>query len=216
LTFVGVTWNMQRQDNSTFEYKIRLRACALIELKTAPVIMETHGGFGAIFARCYRDYQEGVVFDHDADRVDFLAKQRPTWAVYQADSITALRLGVGSHLTVNFLDCDPYGEVWPTLKAFFYPNQRPRAGRMAVVINDGLGQFTRIGKAWESHSLAAMVKQYGNAAIDKRYLEISKELFQEIITPLSYRITRWTAYRCGHKKEMTHWAAIIERKEHGQ
>lgn len=42
-----------KKDNSTFDRKaaLRTRALALLE---KPIVMETHGGYGKIYQRCYR------------------------------------------------------------------------------------------------------------------------------------------------------------------
>ena len=100
-----------------------------------PVVLETHGGNGEIFSRCYSHLESGVVFEKDLVKVALLGKQRPTWAVYEADCIGALAAGVGSHLPVNFLDLDPYGDPWPVIDAFF-EGRKDLPSSLAIVVNE--------------------------------------------------------------------------------
>jgi hypothetical protein len=197
-------------DNSTFEQKARLRRRSLRELAGVPVVMETHGGFGRLYTACYSGIAQGVVFERLPRKAAALALQRPTWAVYEADCETAIRAGVGSHLAVNFLDLDPYGEPWPILEAFF-TSARPFPQRMVVVVNDGLRQKLQMGGGWNTKSLEAVVRRWGNAKLYKYYLEICRELVQEKTATAGYRMKRWAGYYCsgGH---MTHYAAMLCRE----
>src|SRR5260370_10243003 len=128
-----------QKDNSTLLRKVALRLSALDELGVAPIIMETHGGFGQIFERCYAGFKSGIVFETDSRKTAVLGLQRPTWSVYESDCVAAIAEGAGAHLLVNFLDLDPYGEPWPVLDAFFSSN-RPWPARLVVVANHGLRQ----------------------------------------------------------------------------
>jgi len=170
--------------------------------------METHGGAGHLFMKCYRDVQRGVVFEVKPDKTAILARQRPTWSVYECDCVPALRAGVGSHLPVNFFDLDPYGEPWPVLDAILQ-SERPWPERIGVVVNDGLRQKLRIS-AWDVGSMQAMVGKYGNKLADV-YLEVCRELLDEKAAQRGYRITRWAGYYCGHADAMTHYAAVLEK-----
>lgn len=136
--------NIDKKDNSTLDDKVMLRAVALRHLGAEPVIMETHGGIGDVWASVYQHVWQGVVFEKDSVKASKLARQRPTWAVYEADCVKALALGAGGYLTVNLLDVDPYGDPWPALTAFF-GSVRPFAPRMVVVVNDGMRQPVAIG-----------------------------------------------------------------------
>ena len=123
----------QQKDNTTFPFKLSLRKQALRELD-APVVMETHGGWGKLSANCYASFP-GVVFEQLPEKAAFLARQRPNWAVYEADCVRAIREGAGNHLDVNFLDLDPYGEPWPVLDAFLESDRRLPA-RLVIVWSD--------------------------------------------------------------------------------
>ena len=196
-------------DNSTFEQKAALRARALIALGVKPVVIETHGGFGRIFSRCYSHVSDGIVFETDPAKADALAIQRPSWGVYQTDSEIALADGVGAHLEANVLDCDPYGEPWPVIEAFF-STSRPFARRMVLVVNDGLRHKTKLSGGWNVHSMQPAVEHFGNV-LGKKYLEVCEWMVRRISARVGYRVTKWTGYYCGKKKAMTHYAALLER-----
>lgn len=199
-----------QKDNSTFALKSRLRLNALKELRGQPaVVMETNGGFGVLFSKCYQDAIGGVVFEKDPEKSAALAQQRPTWAVYEADCVSAIGAGVGSHLTVNFLDCDPYGECWPILDAFF-SSRRPRAKRLVLVVNDGLRQSLMMNGGWHCESIQKAVARYGNSALHRRYLQVCRELVEEKAATAGYVVKRWAGYYCGHANAMTHYAAVLE------
>ena len=122
----------RKRDNSTFPQKVALRQEALRLLYASPVIMETHGGVGKLFDAVYAHVERGIVFEKDADKTAVLGKQRPSWAVYEADCVTALQEGVGGHLAVNFLDIDPYGECWPVVDAFFAELQHSKGAHATL------------------------------------------------------------------------------------
>lgn len=197
-----------KKDNTTLDLKVRLRLNALQELAD-PIVMETHAGYGRIWWRCYRHIENGIAFEKDIKKADALARQRPTWAIYQCDCVMALKSGVGGHLPVNFLDLDPYGEPWPAIDAFF-GSDRPRPDKLIICVNDGLRQKVRYA-SWSIHSLQAMVRKYGNASIYDRYMEICRELLEIKAAQAGYRLSRWTGYYCGHNGHMTHYAAVLLR-----
>ena len=198
-----------QKDNSTLALKTSLRRNALNEIES-PVVMETHGGFGAIFAKCYFGVSDGVVFESKPDKAAALAKQRPTWAVYETDCVMALAAGVGNHLPVNFIDLDPYGEPWPVMDAFFQ-SDRQFPSRLAIVVNDGLRQGVKMNGGWNTKSLADVVAKYGSSQLYKNYLTICRELLEEKAGQRGYTLTRWAGYYCGHADQMTHYAAILEK-----
>jgi hypothetical protein len=196
------------QDNSTYALKSALRIKALRELEN-PVVMETHGGYGKLFDRCYSHIREGVVFETKPEKTAVLARQRPTWAVYEADCLTALRAGAGAHLPVNFLDLDPYGEPWPVLDAFLETRKSP--DKLVIVVNDGLRQMVRLKAGWHVKSLQGIVERLGNDVLFDQYLEICQDLIKEKAGKVGYRLMRWTGYYTGEMKQMTHYAAVLER-----
>jgi len=156
----------QQKDNSTLSLKVSLRRNLLREIDR-PVVLETHGGFGHIYDRCYRDVSDGVVFEKVAKKVEFLALQRREWAVYECDSAEALRDGVGRHLAVNYVDVDPYGEPSPVIDAFLAGHSVKLPDYWAIAVYDGLMQNINVSGGWNiscpievgSHVVAAALKR---------------------------------------------------------
>lgn len=198
-----------QKDNSTFPYKAQLRRQALAEIDR-PVVMETHGGYGWLYEACYKHVADGVVFETDARKSSFLAAQRPEWAVYEVDCIAALTAGVGSMWPINVLDCDPYGQPWPVIQAFF-GSERPFPDRLLVVVNDGLRQKLKMKAAWTMDLLADLVAQYGNDRLYRDYLAVCQLLLETIAAQRGYVLRRWAGYYCGEGKNMTHYAALLQK-----
>lgn len=197
-----------QKDNSTFNQKASLRRALLREIDQ-PIVMETHGGIGALYRACYSHIKSGVVFEKAPDKTVVLAGQRPTWAVYEGDAEKAIAAGAGAHLTVNFLDLDPYGECWPTLQAFF-SSDRPRTQRLALAVNDGLRQKLRMGGAWSTESMQPVVSVFGNN-LNGCYLDVCRYLVRKHAEAAGYQLRRFAGYYCGTGSQMTHFAAILEQ-----
>lgn len=201
-----------KMDNRTRSQKIMLRQTALSYLRGAtPVVCETHGGRGDIYAALYTGIADGVVFEIAPERAEALAAQRPTWAVYQADVEIALAAGAGAHLEVNYLDVDPYGSSWETLEAFF-ASRRPRPARLVVVVHDGLRLKASSGAAWSTARLAPFVARYGNHRIWREYpTRICRELMDAVTAPAGYAVRVFESYATGHEQKMVHMLAVLER-----
>lgn len=196
-----------KQDNSTSNDKVALRLAAL-HLVDKPNVMETHGGMGEIWQTCYYQLPYGVVFESDRARAAALALQRPTWSVYEANCVKALGLGAGSHFPVNLLDIDPYGEAWTTIEAFM-SSARPRTSPLVVVVNDGLRNRIKLGRAWKTAILQPFVEKYGNDLHDI-YLEICEEKLGELGLIAGYRLDKFEGYYCGDEGKMTHYLAVYK------
>jgi len=200
---------MQKQkDNSTLAKKVSLRKSALKEIDH-PVIMETHGGNGKIFERCYQSCLSGIVFEKDSVKANLLSQQRPTWSVYEGDSTSALESGIGSHLEINFLDIDPYGSPWDVIDAFLF-SDRPFAKTLHIVVNDGLRQKVQINSSTVKQ-LQGIVQKYGEK-LYPNYLEVSQVLMDEKASKAGYVLTRWAGYYCGHGNNMTHYWAVLDKR----
>ena len=198
-----------QRDNSTFAAKVELRRLALQQV-AAPIVLETHGGYGELYDACYYGMvDQGVVFEKEFARAAFLARQRPNWAVYEGECQLALAAGVGGHLCVNVLDVDPYGSAWEAIPAFF-GSARPFAGRMVVVANDGLRYGVKLGRSWQITTLQPLVERFGNGLWDK-YLDICAVLLQEAVAPAGYAIQFFDGYYAGIGQKMTHFLAVLER-----
>lgn len=201
---------MPKKDNSTFKQKVILRKRALLRLgHLRPVVLETHGGEGKIFDACYAHLKQGVVMDSDGDRAELLARQRPTWAVYKCDSVSALAGGVGAHVTVELLDVDPYGGCWDTIDAFF-SSERPFAPKMVVAVNDGLRESLEMKQGWKTKALQPAIDRHGNN-LYPIYLQVSRELMQIQAAKAGYTVQSFAGYYCGIRGKMTHFLAVLER-----
>lgn len=203
----------QKKDNSTYRQKVLLRQLAVKKLADAgdvPVVLETHGGYGKLFAACYAQVCQGVVFEKDSDRAAVLGRQRPTWAVYEADCETAMAGGAGAHLTVNLLDADPYADPWPALGAFF-GSERPRVDVLTVVVHDGQRQAVKrmmhkqSGRAWQQ-----MIEWYG-ADLFRCYLEACRRMMGEMVEAVGYQVDKFAGFYSGHAQCNAHYLAILRQ-----
>ena len=198
-----------QKDNTTLELKVQLRLTMLQRLGQVPVVIETHGGLGSIFERCYKAVTGGAVFETDPDKASVLALQRPSWSVYEGDCVSALRAGVGAHLAANVLDVDPYGDPWPTITAFFH-SERTRPREMFVVVNDGLRSNVKTGGAWTTSTLAPVVQEFGND-LYHHYLSICRYLMETLSARAGYTVAGFHGYYCGHGDQMTHCLAVLRK-----
>lgn len=198
-------------DNSTYKQKVALRKKGLEILREAgierPIVLESHGGKGELFKAVYEHLDAGIVFETDPKKSAVLGKQRPTWAVYEADSVVALAGGVGAHLTIDLLDIDPYGECWPVIDSFF-TSERSFAPVLAVAVNDGLRQKLAMGGAWDVISMQGPVQRHGND-LHPIYLEVCRELLEEKAAHAGYQVDHFAGYYCGAKQQMTHFLAVL-------
>lgn len=198
------------KDNAGFIRKRQIRVNLLREIQGTPLVLETHAGAGKLYRHCYLDVPFGVAIDRSSEKASLLAHQRPTWAVYEADSERALREGLGARWAVNFVDVDPWGDPWPTLAAFF-ESTREIAPRLVVCVTDGLRQSAKMGISWKVGSLKGQVERRGNAAIHSDYLGVCEELLGELARRAGFKLARWTGYYTGHAQQMTHYGAVLTR-----
>jgi hypothetical protein len=199
---------MAQIDNSTFYQKLHIRKAAIAALER-PIILEAHGGWGRLYNSLYHQYPGGIVLEKKAAKAQALAQQRPTWAVYECDSVKALAAGLGSHRPVNFLDIDPYGSPWETIQAFM-SSDRPFPDRLVVVVNDGLRQQIECGGAWRCAVMEPYVQEFGNRIRDD-YLKVCQVMMADIAKARQYKLTGWAGYHCGHQQQITHYWATLER-----
>jgi hypothetical protein len=202
-----------KKDNGDLPQKVLLRSQVLDDLRergVTPVVVETNGGWGELYRRCYSDIPEGVVLEKDGEKAKHLARQRPSWATYAGDNVGALSVGVGAHLEATVLDADPYGDPWPLLEAWF-GSRRRHAPVLGVIVTDGLGMRVRRGWLWRTASARTMVEQYGNQLDDAEYLRASADRLGRLVRPVGYQVDHFGGYRCGHADQMTHWRARLRR-----
>lgn len=189
-----------------------MRRSLLSELTDPPVVLETHGGWGHVYSKLYHRLPRGVVFEKDPDKAAALARQRPTWAVYEAECETAIAAGAVDDWPFTFIDLDPYGEPWSAMDALFSRHDRDWPAALAIAVNDGLrqGSINRL-VGWKISSIASAVERYGNAGLYANYLDVCQELLAEKAGQVGYTLARWTGYYCGHADQMTHYAAVLKR-----
>lgn len=199
-----------QKDNTTLQRKAALRHSLRKQFEQAPVVLETHGGYGEIFKRVYADVARGAVFETDLAKAEVLAHQRPSWSVYQCKAEEAIADGAAAHLPVTLLDVDPYGEPWPTIEAFFQ-SERERTPFLAIAVNDGLRQKLRLQGGWHVASMRRAVELWGNAQLHAKYLEVCRWKLEQLASVQRYKLTHWTGYHCGALDDMTHYGAVFER-----
>lgn len=204
---------MTPKDNSTLRYKVTLRRQAITLLAergvAAPVVMETHGGMGVIYDQCYAHLEQGVVFEKSADKAARLGRQRPTWAVYEADCIPTLAAGVGGHLTIDLLDTDPWGCCWDAVEAFF-SSDRPFAPLLAVAIFDGVRENLEMGTGWKVRALQSAIERHGND-LHPIYLDVCRELLTEKAARAGYSLSFFSGFYAGRRGKLTHCLGLLER-----
>lgn len=201
----------QQRDNDTLEEKLSWRREALRLVATEPVALECYGGWGLLGRELYRDIRRGVVMEKASPRCALLAELRPTWSVYEGDTIRMLRVGAGRHLTINYLDVDPYGSPWETLHAFF-ESTRPFAQRMVVVAHDGIHRLVQMGRAWSVEVLDTMVREFGNSHVKEHYGAVSLILLGDIAEVAGYDVVDWRWAAGGDRKKNAHWLAVLEQR----
>lgn len=199
----------RKKDNSTLRHKARLRRKVLAELNS-PVILETHGGFGQLYAECYSQIEAGCVIEKDDAKADVLARQRPCWAVYQGNCEKLLSAGAGSHLKYNLIDVDPYGSPFETIDAILSDPMRPLADELHLLVNDGLRKRARLNVCWTTHGLKDIVAQFGNNLFDC-WLDVAKLKIIESAKQLGYELAAFYGYYCGHGYDMSHYHATLRR-----
>lgn len=200
---------MAQKENTTLQRKATLRH-ELLKQIDYPIVLETHGGIGRIWEMVYSDLNFGVVIENDAEKVDKLARQRPTWAVYEGDSEEVIAAGLAAHIPINFIDVDPYGNSWETLTGWF-ESDRARAPRLGVVVNDGLRVRLRVGRAWHTKSMEPALAKFGNREMFSKYLDVCQWNLSRLGELAGYKVTQWTGYYTGKQGIMTHFAALLER-----
>lgn len=200
----------KKRDHSTFDLKVALRRDVLDRIDGDPLIMETHGGFGRLWASLYAGGRPGVVFEKDEAKAAYLGRQRPAWRVYEADCELALAAGACADVVVDVLDVDPHGSAWDTITAFLR-SDRELAPEMWIVVQDGLGVKLRAGGAWHVGAIVEMVDMWGNDDLTEHYVDGCKMLIEKRAREAGYGLARFAGYPCGYVGSMTHFAAFLSK-----
>ena len=172
-------------------------------------ILETHGGKGRVWERVYSGFS-GVVIEKNPDKTEFLVIQRPTWKVYEGDSVRLLFGGLCRAEAFSVIDVDPYGEPWPIFRALVERHDAWPSS-FGIAVNDGLRQKLKLGGGWNVNSVKHLAERYGNRAMYSNYLAVCKVMIEEMFAPLGFSITWWHGYYCGANNDMTHYAAVLTR-----
>jgi len=210
MLFVKFARRILKKDNGSKFIKQAMRAKLLAKIDS-PRILEAYGGKGELGKALYLQYP-GVVFEQDGGKAQYLAEQRPSWAVYDGDCVKAMAAGIGFHLRPNFLDFDPYGSPWPAIRAAF-TQKNNLDDFVGVVVNDGLRRFAMLGRAWKSIDLAEYAKKLGNQGVHKQWFAVVRDIFNCVVGDAGFSVREWAIKSAGAGGQMTHYAAIIERKK---
>jgi len=171
----------------------------------APCVMETHGGYGAIYDECYRSSDiPGVVFEKNPVKADALAKQRPTWAVYECDCVAAIAEGVGFHIPVNLFDIDPYGSPWDVIDAILSQGDK-LPSTVVMAVNDGLRQKVQINGGWDVEQLSAAVRYFGASSMYRKYLEVCEFLLQQNLNKFFQELNRTSLQILPSRQNLAQW-----------
>lgn len=197
---------MPQKDNTVLASKVRYRRAMLAEVEE-PVVYEAHGGRGVVWSYCYRG-MPGVVTETSPAKTAILAKQRPTWAVYECPAEVALSAGFIGLFGVNVVDLDPYGSPWPCIEALM-AGQMP--DRLALIVHDRMGQKLSLKGAWQVGALAAAVERHGNEWVCANYLAVCEEILAEKAAQAGYDLGRFVGEYCGKMRQQTNYAAVLTK-----
>ena len=190
---------------------MRLRRRILARLQKPAVVLESHAGHGRVYERAWFKASTGVAIELDAVKAEHLARQRPTWRVYQGDCEKAIAAGLAAETPFDIIDLDPYGEPFTMMDAIAVPG-RVFPDVWHLVVNDGTRNHCRRGGAWTMKALATAVRRHG-PNLFPIYLQVAKELTQEFAAKIGFTMTGWAGYHTGTGGDMTHYWAVLERRK---
>lgn len=198
---------MQKYTSHKYE-KVSLRL-NLRQHIPQPYIIELYGGKGLMYTHCWNDTQ-GVVFEKDPKLIDTLATVRPSWRVYQGDTVKALQAGVCSSVIPQhvILDCDPFGSPWPAIEAYIRALIVPPIV-LGLAVTDGAIQKVQLTGGWDVDGWSPHVLKYGNDIYD-RYLFFSKMRLEALLKPQGYTLISWHGVY-GDRKHVAYYAAIFSQ-----
>lgn len=197
-------------DNSTLPEKVRLRRRILARFQSAPLVLETHGGYGRIYERTWFKARAGVVIEKDGAKADHLARQRPSWSVYQGDCEKALAAGLARGTAFDIIDLDPYGQPFSVLNALALPG-RVFPDEWHLVVNDDNRQKVQRGGSWHMNALATQVRKYG-VNLYPIYLQVARECVDEFANKIGFEVAGWTGHYAGKNGMMSHYWAVLRRR----
>jgi hypothetical protein len=167
-----------------------------------------YAGAGQLFQACYSDVNLGIAIEKNDEKVDIVARQRPTWSVFQGDCVAAVEAGIAKHLKINLIDIDPYGSPFEAIEAAL--SHARLADRVQLVVNDGLRIKTKVGQSWSVGCLADVVERFGNS-IYGNYLECARFKVESLARAAGFSVENWIGYYCGHAGDMSHYLPTLVR-----
>lgn len=195
-----------KHDNKHFESKLRLRKALLKPVTDPLVVLETNGGTGHLYPKLYARAEFGCVIEKDRRKAEFLARQRPTWAVYQGDNVSLLANGLLADVPFNVIDVDPWGMPFDTLEALFI-HPRRFADRVAVAVMDGGRIKVQLGGAWQVGVFQEAVIHFGNN-LYPIYLDVCAWWIERQAAQAGYRLSRFEGF---YDDKMTLYAFTLAR-----
>ena len=126
-----------------------------------------------------------------------------------------MKSGVGSHLEINFIDADPYGQAWQVLHAFFQ-SDRPRADRVVLVVHDGVRN--RIGRygASDIDVFQDVITKVGEIALYRNYIEVCEDMLTEMVETAGYTVESFGGFYSRKDKDQTHFFAELAKRNPAQ
>lgn len=197
----------KQQQSTHLGLKIALRAAVRAQVG-APFLLECYGGSGAMYRACWRACP-GVVLEKDPAYVGTLARERPTWKVYEGDTVAMLHAGLVAYLPITLVDCDPYGQPWPALEAFLMA-QRVWQESWGLVVTDGGIQKIQLSGGWDMPGWEPYIQRYGNGLM-AHYLAVCRERLQDLVTSYGYDIAWWHG-QYGVGRHIAYYGAVLRRR----
>lgn len=202
--FVRIILRAKKADNTSLRFKVFQRNEVCVQIKH-PRILECFGGYGVLYDRIWRKNDAtGAVIEKDAERARHLAEQRQKWVVVRGDCEIVLQAGFCDWLAFDILDCDPYGEPWKAIRAFF--GNRVYADAMFVVATDGLVYDLQRGA--RSLMMRPFIEKYGREFVKVNYGMVAEELLTNIIKPRGFEVRDFKFHK---QNRLAHWTAKLER-----
>lgn len=179
-----------------------------------PVVLEAYAGKGKLYDHLYRDFSHGAALEKNEQKAAYLARQRPSWKVYECDSVAATKAGLLADQPFSFIDIDPYGSSWDFIDAYFCTHQAwPE--RAVLAVNDGLRRNIKLGTAWKIKVLAEAVRTFGSDLYDI-YLSVCRWMLEKKAAEVGLTLSGFEGFYAGHAKQMTHYYAVLTpRSVHG-
>ena len=206
--------------NKSLKYKTDQRAFVLDRIAQEkqkpldtlqPLVLECFGGFGMIFAHCYREVDaRGATMDMDKEKVKMLARQRRDWIVARGDNAKLIGAGFCHWIPFDIIDADAFGSPWPVVNGWIQTD-RMRAQRTWIVATDGLSyKFKQTGTARiKDANISAVTQKYGDEYMRSNYPDVAREILDLAIAGKGLEIAYWNFHTGGNQK-VSHWTAALD------